>query len=151
MAPDPLAEMAVRGFGPIAKAWLPRRGHAGTFDTDWQRDRHPRMPADYDLAFWNAAPGPLQIAPYLAGNEVIRVSGVSHAPAAVEVALPGVGLMLEATGEDAVNVPMPLDTVALDITAEDPSAHRLTLIWRAMLRSPANFTGGTLHPIEIGA
>lgn len=150
MAPDPLAEMSLRGFGPIAKAWLPRRGHAGTFDEAWLQERHPRMPNDYDLAFWNAAPGPLQISPFLAGRELIRIAGVSHRPGPVEVALPGVGLMLEAAGDDALNVPMHLDTVAIDIAAEDPAAHRLTLIWRTMLRAPENFTHGILHHVDIG-
>ncbi|KAG1655710.1 hypothetical protein GQR58_024341 [Nymphon striatum] len=54
MSADPLTPMSVEGFGPIAKTWLPRRSEAGTFDADWQRDRHPRMPMDYNLSFWNA-------------------------------------------------------------------------------------------------
>ncbi|MCO6383328.1 DUF2169 domain-containing protein [Oceanicola sp. 502str15] len=150
MAADPLAGMAVRGFGPIAKAWLPRRGHAGTFDDLWKRERHPRMPADYDLAFWNAAPGPLQFSPHLTGNEMIRLHGVSHEAAPVEVPLPAVGLVLEAEGDDSVNVPMHLDTVQIDIAKEDPATHRVLLTWRALLPNPAGFTHGTLLPTDLG-
>ena len=58
MQADPLAPMMVTGLGPVAKTWAPRRALAGTFDAAWQRDRQPRMPADYDLRFWNAAARP---------------------------------------------------------------------------------------------
>lgn len=139
MAGDPLAEMTVHGFGPVAKGWLPRRAHAGTFDETWRRERHPRMPADYALRFWNAAPAPMQLDPPLRGDEEIAVSGISHAPEPVRLRLPGVWCGLDMAGTERAQVMMVLDTVSLDLRSEDPAAHGATLVWRATIPAPHRF------------
>ncbi|WP_207209159.1 DUF2169 domain-containing protein [Loktanella sp. IMCC34160] len=146
MVDDPLAEMGVHGFGPIAKAWLPRRSDAGTFDEDWQRSRHPRMPRDYSLRFWNAAPGPLRIAPYLRGDEEISVTGIAHGPDPVRLRLPDVACALDLTGPETARVAMCLDTVALDLNDENPQAHTATLTWRATIAAPHRFTAAEVVP-----
>lgn len=137
MVTDPLAQMTVHGFGPLAKAWLPRRGHAGTFDADWQATRHPRMPRDYALRFWNAAPGPMQLNPALRGDEEITVTGIAQGP--VRLRLPGVWCAIEARGETAARLEMTLDTVALDLQGEDPASHSATLTWRSQVPAPHRF------------
>lgn len=142
MATDPLAEMTVHGFGPIAKAWLPRRAHAGTFDADWQATRHPRMPRDYSLRFWNAAPAQMQLNPPLRGDEEIAVTGISLRPNPVRLRLPGVWCALEARGETTERLEMVLDTVMLDLQNEDPRTHCATLTWRARVPAPHRFTAG---------
>lgn len=139
MVDDPLATMTVQGFGPIAKAWLPRRAQAGSFDTDWLRNRHPRMPQDYSMRFWNAAPGPLQIDPPLRGDEDIIISGISHDPAPVTLKLPGVWCALALSGDANERISMNLDTVTLDLTHPDPRDHIATLIWRAQVPVPHRF------------
>jgi hypothetical protein len=120
MATDPLATWTVHGLGPIAKAWLPRRGHAGTFDAQWHRTRHPRMPHDYSYRFWNAAPARLQFAEGLLGHETITVSGVSL-DGMTHVQLPGAQLVLFCGSDQPLA--MPLDTVEADIRAADPAEH----------------------------
>ena len=140
MVTDPLAPMTVHGVGPLAKAWLPRRAHAGTFDADWQATRHPRMPRDYSLRFWNAAPGPMQLTPALRGDEEIVVTGV--APAPVRLRLPGVWCAIEAQGEMSARLDMTLDTIALDLQNEDPASQSATLIWRAQVPAPHRFSKG---------
>lgn len=150
MNDDPLAEMAVHGTGPIAKAWLPRRAFAGTFDKDWLTDRHPRMPADYDLQFWNAAPRPLQIKRGLRGDEVILVNGMTGAPAPLSTPLPNVWCGLRMTGDDSAEQVMSLDTVHLDLTARDPLAHTATLLWRMQVDRPDQFREADLISGRIG-
>ncbi len=140
MVGDPLATMTVQGFGPVAKAWLPRRAHAGSFDADWLRDRHPRMPQDYSLRFWNAAPGVLQLDPPLRGDEDISVTGISSDPRPVTLRLPGVWCALDATGEMQERMAMRLDTVALDLRGPDPHDHSATMIWRTHVAAPHRFT-----------
>lgn len=151
IAADPLREMMVHGTGPIGKAWLPRRALAGTFDQDWQDTRHPRMPADYDLEFWNCAHPRLQIRPFLDGDEVITLSGMSPGGGSRSIALPGIKMMLAATGDNvAKNHTMKLDTVVIDIRDPDPAQHSLSLVWRARVTGPARFDAGTLQSVKLG-
>ncbi len=149
MAADVRAEMTVHGFGPIAKAWLPRRSNAGTFDEEWQQIRHPRMPHDYSLRFWNSARDELQITPHLSGNEVISLQGVHHDPAPMAVKLPGAGLTCIASGQAEADIEMVLDTVTVDIRSSDPAAHKLLLVWRGLIRDTARFENAEITSRRI--
>ncbi len=128
----PFVPMSVQGTMPVAKGWLPRRARAGTFDAAWEQDRHPRMPLDYDLGFWNAAPLGMQIEPYLAGDETIEISGVSHQRATVTLRLPGARLALQSHITDE-QLPMVLDTVDIDVETIDDGYATMTLLWRALV------------------
>jgi hypothetical protein len=134
IAADPTQAMMVHGTGPVAKAWMPRRSFAGTFDAAWRDLRHPRMPHDYSLRFWNAAPRPLQIEGGLLGNEVVRLAGMSATLPDLACPLPCVQLWLVAAGGAAAT--MSLDTVAIDVSADDPLDHAMTLVWRQRLVAP---------------
>lgn len=139
MAPRAGEPMTVHGMGPIAKAWLPRRAHAGTFDETWEQERHPRMPLDYSLRFWNAAPTPLQCAEPLDGDELITVTGISSSERKVSARLPSLQVWAEFDGEARANLPMALDTVQLDLKSDDPESHRMTLVWRGRVTDPDRF------------
>lgn len=150
IAADPSPPMQVHGFMPLAKTWMPRLADAGTFDETWQKERHPRMPTDYALRFWNAAPPPLQIAPHLLGHEKVVVSGISHAAEPVEVDLPGVGLAVESAGEGgSERQQMVLTSVDLDLRAPDPAEHRMEMIWHAMITQPGRFEAGEILGTRI--
>lgn len=146
MGRDPLVPLAVHGTGPIAKTWAPRRANAGTFDADWQRNRHPRMPHDYQMSYWNAAHRPLQITPFLTGTETIITEGLS-ALGRIEVALPHAALGLVADGDATLEHRLALDTVEMDLRPENPADHRLRLIWRAVIDAPDRFVSGSLIAI----
>lgn len=135
MGTDPLAQMSVEGFGPIAKSWLPRRAEAGTFDERWKATRHPRMPKDYSLSFWNAAPGRLQCDPALTGNETVLLEGISH-DGPVRIKLPAVACALQ-VGEDTHS--MVLDTVTLDLRSANPSEYCVDMIWRTTIATPERY------------
>ena len=140
MDADPLIPMAVHGTLPIAKAWLPRRSLAGTFDDAWERNRHPRMPLDYDIGFWNMAGRGLQISPFLKGDEKIALTGFSHSRERVTLRLPGAMLALQSqTDPGQPVVPMNLDTVDLDVTEVDDGKVAITLLWRAMVPDRAAY------------
>ena len=143
-------EMMVHGVGPIGKAWLPRRAHAGTFDQDWIDTRHPRMPRDYELDFWNNAHPRLQLRPYLTGNEVITLHGMVPGGGDRAIKLPGIKMMLAATGDNvSKNHTMKLDTVVIDVRDPNPEAHSLNLVWRALVTGPARFDAGTLQSVKL--
>lgn len=149
MAASPETDMTVHGFGPIAKTWLPRRAEAGTFDAAWQQTRHPRMPVDYGLGFWNAAPKPLQISPALTGNETIALTGISHAAEAVIVKLPDVALTVHMTGKESIYQDMTLDTVILDVSDPIADNHSLTILWRCLVPTPDHFETGDIQQMSM--
>lgn len=147
---DPKREMRVCGTMPVGRAWLPRRGAAGTFDEEWERTRHPRMPPDYDLNFWNCAPGVLQFDPYLSGDEQIRLEGVQHTPEPLVHTLPGLGVVADLSGpEGTETLPLVLDTVDLDVRGPKPDSHRLTLIWRGIVTAPGRFETASIDGIRL--
>lgn len=146
---DPLQPMALHGTGPIARAWLPRRAFAGTFDDIWRKTRQPQMPEDFDLRFWNVAHRPLQLSPKLIGTERIRVEGIRYDGQPVTVQLPHAALMVRMLDQSRFAAPMELDTVELDLTSEDPPGHRLTLIWSCILPLDASAAGAQVEPIRI--
>lgn len=138
-AARPNEPMTVCGVGPIQKSWLPRLALAGTFDEAWLSERHPRMPADYDFGYWNAAPIPLQTSSYLVGNETIRLQGFRHDPKPYTFQLPGMALGIKVkrgasieTTEHMLN----LDTVHCDVADSDQTNHTIGLTWRIMLSEP---------------
>lgn len=147
IAADPAAAMGVHGLGPVAKAWLPRRAEAGTFDTAWRDLRHPRMPYDYRLRFWNAASRVLQLTPGAAGNETILLTGLSAVWPEMPCPLPGVRLWLVPAGADPAV--MALDTVQIDVTDPDPLMHRMTCLWRARVVQPAAIPAAEIRSEEM--
>ena len=149
LAMDARAQMTVHGFGPVAKAWLPRRRLAGTFDETWRRERHPRMPRDYSLQFWNCAPHPLQLSPALRGNEDIFVQGISARPEPTWIRLPGVGMVLSVDGSQGP--PLTLDTVRIDVRSDLPEQHSLSLIWRGLVEDHHSITSGQVRHFLIEA
>ncbi|MFO7562020.1 MAG: DUF2169 domain-containing protein [Enhygromyxa sp.] len=62
------------GFGTVARAWLPRRALAGTFDEGWKRRRWPLAPRDFDPAFNQSAAPDQQLDRYLGGEQVRLVN-----------------------------------------------------------------------------
>ncbi|HLT35807.1 MAG TPA: DUF2169 domain-containing protein [Enhygromyxa sp.] len=60
------------GFGTVARAWLPRRALAGTFDEGWKRRRWPLAPRDFDPSFHQSAAPNQQLERYL-GDEQVRL------------------------------------------------------------------------------
>lgn len=127
--PDPEAPP---GWGIVAKHWQSRYRYAGTFDDAWRRDRHPLLPTDFDIRFWNGAHPDLQL-PRLPTDAMIELlncvptSRASHQ--ALRIALPG--LEARVTHHDVeVGVPrtspMRLDTVIVDLLGDE-----VTLLYRA--------------------
>lgn len=145
----PGREMTVCGCGPLTKSWLPRLVLAGTFDNAWKAERHPRMPVDHNPGFWNAAPLPLQITPWLRGNESIEVTGLRHDPRPYVFALPDAAIIatiLRDNCADLLQHRLNLDTVRCDIADPDPDKHTMTLTWRLQFDEP-----DTIREIQLGA
>jgi len=171
--------MTVCGTMPIAKAWMPRRAEAGTFDDEWEETRHPRMPRDYGLGFWNCAPHQLRADPPLTGDELVRLGGMSGTRHPLEMRLPGVGLvvdavagtpeedeaeltaeLLSARGIDAPEAARPdsppperlrmqVATVELDVQSADPANHSISVVWCLLVEDPARFRKGEVKAVRL--
>lgn len=68
---------APAGLAPVGRGWLPRRTLAGTIvdKPAWQADEVPRLPEDFDFAYWNCAAADQQC-PHLAGLETITLTNL---------------------------------------------------------------------------
>lgn len=65
------------GVGFTSPHWWPRPLLAGTYDEDWQRERMPRLPKDFDRRFFQGASPGLVAPGYLRGDEPVLVEGAS--------------------------------------------------------------------------
>ncbi|WP_434779548.1 DUF2169 family type VI secretion system accessory protein [Neisseria sp. Ec49-e6-T10] len=50
------------GFGFYGRSWQDRLQYSGTADEQWLKDRHPLLPTDFDMHYWNGAHPDLQFA-----------------------------------------------------------------------------------------
>jgi hypothetical protein len=60
-------------FGPIPSHWSPRRELAGTYDKQWECQKRPLSPDDYDDRFVVSAPRDQQLDHYLRGGEPLEL------------------------------------------------------------------------------
>lgn len=122
------------GLGPVAPFWKGRADYAGTYDQIWQDTRHPLLPRDFDLRFWQSAP-PDQIAiPFLLGDEAYRLIALSPAFHEAIGWLPDIALAVQING--GMWRQLDLDGVHFDWRVD----HRITLTWRT--RFPLPDAGG---------
>jgi hypothetical protein len=115
------------GFGPLAPSWWPRAGYAGTYGADWQRERMPLLPADFDARFHQTAPADQVLPGYLEGGEPLSLTMVRPDGGGYSFALPTFApvAVLRLGGERSV-LPLRCDSIMLDTDAE-----RLWLVARA--------------------
>ncbi len=104
--------------GPVSPAWAARRELAGTFQSSYRERRWPCFPADFDPAYFQAAPAHLQTA-HLRGDEAFRIHGVHQGGAVIEGSLPGVRPLAFALreAEEPAEIPLALDTCLFDADA----------------------------------
>jgi hypothetical protein len=115
-------------FAPIAPSWLPRRSYAGTYDDNWQRQRAPYLPDDFDSRFFQCATPELCFDRYLQGGEPIEMHGVTP-EGPIAFTLPSVRLVIDVVVAGASEQPVAnLETVLLE-----PDANRVCFTWRAAL------------------
>jgi hypothetical protein len=116
-------------FAPVASHWEPRRSFAGTYDDDWQNNRSPYLPHDFNPRFFQIAPMGLTAPGYLQGGEWVDVRGATPS-GVLQFQLPAWSLLITyrlAAGEQQRLAE--LDTIVIE-----PDAARLTLVWRAALQ-----------------
>jgi hypothetical protein len=122
------------GFGPLPQWRKERTRYAGTYDAKWRKERYPRLPKDFDLRFYQAAPPDQICKGYLKGDEAIELTGMT-VEGQQAMRLPGLevaAVMMLASGKKEL-VQLPLDTVAFDL-----DRRQALLTWRlAMAQTDA--------------
>jgi len=116
-------------FAPVCAHWQPRQSYAGTYDEDWQRQRAPYLPTDFDPRFFQLAPPGLVAPGHLQGGEPVEVRGATPS-GVLKFQLPMVDLRITYVLDgDPIVQPANLDTVIIE-----PDEDRLILAWRAVLQ-----------------
>jgi hypothetical protein len=146
---DPEAPMLRRdsvcvpaSFGLLARAWLPRRKLAGTYDRDWQQRRWPLAPRDFDPAFHQSAPADQQLERCVGGEPVRLVNLTPDGEWLFRI--PELDVPVHLLFEDRLaRADLVVDTVEID-----PEARRVTLTQRLAL--PITRGSSRLLQIVVG-
>jgi len=115
-------------FSFVAPAWLPRRQFAGTYDQAWQKQRAPYLPTDFNPRFFNMAHPDWIFTNYLQGGEPVEIVNASPR-GALRFALPHCQFDVDVIVAGKREKP----TLNLESVIIEPSAARLTLLWRAAI------------------
>ncbi|MCU0723705.1 MAG: DUF2169 domain-containing protein, partial [Planctomycetes bacterium] len=119
------------GLGPIPRTWPQRTRSAGTCDGKWLKEDWPWLPRDFDWSTLNAAPADQQ-APFLRGDEAVRIAGMHPDFPVLETRLPGIRprwfvMQKKPKGEEFTELRLHLDTLWVDM-----KALQAVLVWRAV-------------------
>jgi hypothetical protein len=119
---------APAGLGPISPFWEDRINKAGTYDDVWLKKRHPLLPQDFDLSFWQAAHSDLVANPWLEGSEAFELDHLLPGMDVFRGRLPDVRLEVTIDqGKGPARGAMVLDGVHFDMR---PGVGRVFLTWR---------------------
>jgi hypothetical protein len=114
-------------FGPIPGDWQPRRAFAGTYGEEWEKERKPLLPNDFDPKFFNAAHPDLIAPGFLNGYEEVEIINASPM-GRLHFRLPGdvPNIVVTLSNKQHIHLETKLDTLTID--TDD---HTVQLLWRA--------------------
>lgn len=103
------------GFGRIDVALPQRIKKLGTYDGKWLKTRYPGLAEDVDMTHFQLAPADQWQGEFFRGDETFSVVNMHPERAQLDGKLPGIiaRVFVKRVGEDAVDVPMHIDTVHL--------------------------------------
>lgn len=114
----------------VGRHWLPRRGHAGTYDDHWRRDVFPLPPADFDERFHQVAPEDQQM-PYPTGGETVHLMHLVPDRPALAFALPRLDMQVRVLRAD---YRQEAPVAVADTLFFEPDQRRFSVVWRASVR-----------------
>ena len=121
-------ENQVAGYGAISGNWQPRRGCAGTYNDQWENNRKPLIPEDFDDDFFYSAPQDQRAAGFLRGGEEVELINLTP-NGRVRFRLPRITLGLTSyIDNDIVHHRAQLHTVIIE-----PDDQKLMLVWHSSL------------------
>lgn len=135
----------VVGLGALGRWWQPRRSKAGSYNDVWKQTRWPKLPKDFDFAYWNAAPEDQQI-DYPEGGEKIMLVNLINPERSADGSLwfrvpkQDLKLLVRLEVGAMLFAPMKIDTVIVDL-----EAMQLVVVRRALVGAPAE-----VRQLELG-
>lgn len=117
------------GCGFTLPHWQPRAALAGTYDENWQKNRSPLLPEDFNKSYFNAASQGLIAPKYFTGKEPVYIKNMT-ADGVLQFQLPGARPpVCEIELKDSIEtVTTNLDTVIINTRTM-----QLQFIWRNYL------------------
>jgi hypothetical protein len=113
-------------FGPLARNWTPRSGHAGTYDQAWMENRRPLLPEDFDERYYQCAPLDQQTDYLRGGEEVILRNLTAEGETRFIIPEKRLAMQVILRHGERHNLDPVIDTLVID-----PQQRRFTLLWRA--------------------
>lgn len=145
------------GFGAVGRAWLPRRALVGKIEekSAWASDEVPRLPTDFDYAYWNCAPTDQQCDHLSGPTEFTLVNLCSHdnqsaradqhGNTVLRFVLPEQAMCVLALTQNSELTVLPL---SLDTVVVTPGANRVDIVWRGHLIADGTYSTARLMRIE---
>lgn len=121
------------GFAPLSPKWDTRKSKLGTYTGSYRKTRWPWFPADFDYAYFNAAPPEMQANGFLLGDEPLYFENLHPDFSVFESNLPGIRVRCFINRAGATSpgrfeeVTMNLDTLWVDMEAQS-----MVLLWRGV-------------------
>lgn len=113
-------------FGYRSPNWQPRVSYAGTYDQQWQAERAPYLPFDYDKRFLSAAHPDLICDGFLQGGEAVEIVNM-HPTGELRFDLPYIKLVAHVDFDvGSISPAFNLETVLLE-----PNQLQIAMVWKA--------------------
>lgn len=122
------------GFGGVPRHWPGRAMYSGTYNRNWQDNRSPLLPEDFDPTFWQCAPPAQYAAGQLRGNEIVTLANLTppefSASRVISFAIPKLSLNFRTRFTDGsiLTHRAKMHTVIIE-----PDHPRLSVVWHSEL------------------
>ncbi|HKO51797.1 MAG TPA: DUF2169 domain-containing protein [Polyangiaceae bacterium] len=122
------AVTAPAGLGPLASHWAPRLQLAGTYDENWNKQRKPLLPEDYQESFQLCAPPDQRPLKHLRGGEQVELTSLTRA-GFIRFVLPKIYLAFATFIRNRAHQ----HRARLATVFIEPELNRLQLVWETSL------------------
>jgi hypothetical protein len=122
------------GFGVIASHWQERAGFSGTYDSEWERNRQPLLPTDFDMRHYQSVPRDQQAPDFLSGGETVALANLTPS-GSLTFRLPILSLRLVTRFMDEERRPLPMSRLHTVII--EPDLQRVSLVFHSAIECHA--------------
>jgi len=124
----PGGEYQPMAFGVIGRGWASRLKYAGTYDQDWIDNIFPFLPADFNEAYYQAAPEDQQIPFPQGGEDVVLVNLTPEGRTAFKLPNIDMPVVFFRKKDENHETRAVIDTIVIE-----PDKGIFTMTWRASL------------------
>lgn len=116
------------GFAAIARNWQPRSLLMGTYDKEWDENRNPLLPKDFDSASFSAASSGLCANGFFSGGEQVTIDNMS-ANGQVNFTLPQIAVK----AVSYINKQRNEHDLNMDTVVIETEKRKLAVTWRVAI------------------